>query len=121
MSSFNLWEPAIGALAVNKKTTAVVEKQACYGHVIEIIKDSLALERHMRLNKASFDAILFACESAYTNIVRAILGHDALYMTETPNLPRSPRCYWLRNRNRSESSKSLQQPQARTKRAHWNS
>jgi len=68
---------------VNKKTTTVVEKLTCYSHDIEIIKDRLALERHMQLNKASFDAILFA--------------------------------------RKSESSKSLQQPQAHTTRAHWNS
>jgi hypothetical protein len=70
-------------MAATKKSAIIAEKLACYDRVVEILQDRLALERHRRRGWASFDAILSVREDAYIDLVRAVLGHDALYKTES--------------------------------------
>jgi hypothetical protein len=108
------------AMAAKKKSTNDAEKLACHERVIEILEDRLALERHMRRNKASDEAILFAREDAYVNLVRAVLGLDALYLTETET-PKSPRPHRRRPTQKSDQSERRSTPRkqsARTIRVH---
>lgn len=95
----------------------VAEMLACYDRVVDILEDRVALERHMRRNKASFDAILYARESAYVDLVRAVLGHSALYMAETTEAAKSHRRRPAQKAGDRKVRASSPKPEARSSRA----
>jgi hypothetical protein len=69
-------------MAREEKSMTTEEKLACFERVLEIMKDRVALEMHMRGRNATFQEILYAREDAFTNLVSAVLGPHALYEVE---------------------------------------
>lgn len=68
------------------------EKLADYERVVQIIKDQVALEKHMRGRKAKHEAIQFIRADAYEHIVHRVIGPHAFrdaYRAE-PTAPPSP-------------------------------
>lgn len=98
-------------MASDPENKDIAGKLACYERVVEIIKDRLALEDHLRDREASAQEILFAREDAYCNIVEAVLGPDALSMITpakaTPLRRRNPSKKPGRSKARGSSRKAL--------------
>jgi len=69
-------------MSVENDDWSDAEKLSCFDRVLEILRDRMALEVHMRGRNATFQEILYAREDAYCNLVTAVMGPHALYEME---------------------------------------